>query len=123
MGRSRKPPERCVYVNVFHPDAFERQIDADEYENKMLSTVGAITWGVQVGDRSPRLVTVEVKHGVARQTATKLLRQIADALDRSSESIMAAHDYASGDYDLQKQAFIDDWACMEGLGGETPEAL
>lgn len=119
MGRRRKPPERCISVHVFHPDAFEREIDDDESE----WIGGAIMWGVRLGDKSPRLVSVEIKHGVARQTATKLLRQIADAIDRSSESIMAAHDCAFGNYDLQKQAFIHDLAGMEGLGGETPEVL
>lgn len=119
MGRRRKPPERCIHVTVFHPEAFEREIDDDESE-----WIGRqIMWGVRAGDKTPRLVSVEIKHGVARQTATKLLRQIADAIDRSNESIMAAQDFAFGDYDLQKQAFVDDWAGMEGLGGETPEAL
>lgn len=117
MGRRRNPPERCIYVSVFHPEAFEREIDDDESE----WIGGGITWGVSTGDKSPRLVSVEIKHGVARRTATKLLRQIADAIDRSSESMMAAQDLAFGDYDLQKQAFIDDWAGMEGLGGEIPE--
>jgi len=124
MTRKRNPPERCIYFSVFHAEAFDRPIVSDEYETAEVADIGPIIWGVDLIDRSPRLVSAELKHGVSRQTAAKLLRQIADAIEASSESLMAAPNLANGTYDLQQRAFVNDW---EGLGddmdGEQPRVL
>lgn len=125
MARKRKPPERCIYVSVFHADAFDRPIASDEYEAAEVAAIGPITWGVDSIDDSPRLVTAEIKHGVSRQTAAKLLRQIADAIEASSESLMAAPNLANGTYDLEQRVFVNDWEGLDesSMDGELPEAI
>jgi hypothetical protein len=124
MGRSKKPPERCLFVNVFHPDAFDREIAEDEYEDPgTMSILGPMSWGVYAGDKSPRLLRVEIKHGMARHTAARLLRRIAEAIEQSPEKLMAAPEWTHGHYDLENRAFIDEWAGMGSGDGEAPEVL
>jgi hypothetical protein len=122
MGRSKKLPERCLVVNVFHAEAFDREIAEDEQEDLGL-ILGPVRWGMAVGDTSPRLLSVEIKHGTARQTAARLLRQIAEAIERSPETLMAAPAGARGDYDVESRAFVDEWAGMGRGNGEAPEVL
>lgn len=124
MGRKKQPPARDVFINVFHADGFDRKIASDEYEDDVHEIIGPIRWGVSSGNsRNPRLLSVEIAHGVSRQTASKLLRQIADAIDRSPEPFMASPEFASGHYDIRERAFVNEWEDLEGVGGESPEVI
>ncbi len=125
MARKPRLADRDIHVIVYHADAFDRPIAADEYEDdlKLLADTGAISWAVGTGEKSPRLLEVQIKHGVSRQTATKLLRQIADAIDESPEHLLSAHEGASGYFDISQRAFIDEWGGMADLDGKTPEIL
>lgn len=125
MARKPKLAHRDIHVFVYHAEAFDRPIAADEYEDdlKCFADTGAISWGVGTGEKSPRLVEVQIKHGVSRQTATKLLRQIADAIDHAPERLLSAPESASGFYDIAQRAFVDEWSAMGDLDGKTPDIL
>ena len=122
MPRKGRPKELNVFVSVFHADALERPVDADDDAD--LEFIGEpVKWGVHSGNRSPHLVTAEIKHGVSRQTAAKLLRQIADAIQKAPQGILATPCWEGGHYDVEQQTFVNEWPGLGDLDTKNPEIV
>jgi hypothetical protein len=120
MGRKRKPAECNLVVIVYHPEALERLVPEDECDESCLSH--PVLWGMGPGNGLDHVLSVEIKRGVSRLTATKLLRQLAEAIESQPESLMATPSGQGGFYDAEKKAFVNDWPDLD-MEADPPKVI
>lgn len=102
MRRNRKsPPSLSLFLGVSHPESQPARegkvlgddgsiIDAQTYEEMQADADGdVIDYAMREAESDLALVRVELRHGVSRMYAARVLRKLADTISRHPDLLAA----------------------------------
>jgi hypothetical protein len=102
MIKARRTPFRHRYLlRVFHPDAFSREVPADDLPGNLEFSTACST---DLSNQSLAVLEVMVAGNVTSCDAAAILRHIAAAIEQSPNGF---HDWVGKHYDVTQHAFVD----------------